>query len=154
MSRISVSRSRRRWRGVLAILAIAALAVLASGGLQMLAARNSANVGQAQERPGVVAVPTEGVDPGPGRAAVAISARVADFDCGGEWQFAITGIADGAQAPASIQVAWESGAKESVKLSGMKGETALYSTSSNSDSTVVSAGTKIYGGWDGSFELI
>jgi hypothetical protein len=61
-----------------------------------------------------------------------------------EWGFVITGIDDPADAPASITVVWANGDTEVVPLDEVTGKTAHYRTTSNLDSTVVSATAEIF----------
>jgi hypothetical protein len=58
-----------------------------------------------------------------------------------------------ANAPQSITVTWANGATEVVPLSKFTGGVAHYVTTSNLDSTVVSATAVIYAGWSGQFNL-
>jgi hypothetical protein len=70
-----------------------------------------------------------------------------------EWHFVITQIATAGDAPASITVTWSNGDSEVVPLAKYTGKTAHYVTTSNLDSTVVSATATIYDGWTGQFNL-
>ena len=70
-----------------------------------------------------------------------------------EWHFVITQVAEPSLAPASITVVWANGASENVPLEEVTGKTAHYRTTSNLDSTVVSASAEIYSEWSGQFNL-
>lgn len=70
-----------------------------------------------------------------------------------EWHFVITQVASEEQAPSAIQVSWENGDSQPVRLDKYTGKTAHYSTTSNLDSTVTSATAALYDGWDGQFNL-
>jgi hypothetical protein len=70
-----------------------------------------------------------------------------------EWAFVINQINAEANAPASITVQWANGATEVVPLTMFTGKVGHYVTTSNLDSTVVSATTEIYAGWSGQFNL-
>ena len=77
-----------------------------------------------------------------------------DHDCNSdEWHFLINQINSQANAPASITVTWANGDIEVVPLSKFTGGVAHYTTTSNLDSTVVSATAVIYSGWPGQFNL-
>jgi hypothetical protein len=77
-----------------------------------------------------------------------------DHECNStEWHFVITQINSAANAPATITVTWANGATEQVPLSKFTGGVAHYVTTSNLDSTVVSATADIYSGWAGQFNL-
>jgi hypothetical protein len=77
-----------------------------------------------------------------------------DHECDStEWHFVITQIENGANAPASVTVVWAKGQSEPVLLDKFTGKTAHYATTSNLDSTVVSATAQIYTGWSGQFNL-
>jgi hypothetical protein len=79
---------------------------------------------------------------------------LADHECDEtEWHFVINQIDSEANAPASITVEWANGATEDVPLSAFTGKVAHYVTTSNLDSTVVSATTDIYLEWSGQFNL-
>jgi hypothetical protein len=76
-----------------------------------------------------------------------------DHECDStEWHFVITQINSTANAPTSISVTW-AGGTEVVQLSKFTGGVAHYVTTSNLDSTVVSATAVIYAGWSGQFNL-
>ena len=63
-----------------------------------------------------------------------------DHDCDAtEWHFVITQINSATNAPATITVTWANGDTEVVPLSKFTGGVAHYVTTSNLDSTVVSA---------------
>jgi hypothetical protein len=70
-----------------------------------------------------------------------------------EWHFVITQINSAANAPASITVEWANGNTEVVPLTKFTGGVAHYVTTSNLDSTVVSATAQIYTAWSGQFNL-
>ena len=70
-----------------------------------------------------------------------------------EWHFVINQMNTEANAPTSITVEWANGASEVVPLAMFTGKVAHYVTTSNLDSTVVSATTEIYTGWTGQFNL-
>jgi hypothetical protein len=77
-----------------------------------------------------------------------------DHECDStEWHFVITQINSAANAPSSITVTWANGDTEVVPLSKFSGGVAHYVTTSNLDSTVVSATAEIYSGWSGQFNL-
>jgi hypothetical protein len=77
-----------------------------------------------------------------------------DHECDStEWHFVINQIDNKANAPQSITVEWANGDTEVVPLSKFKGGVAHYATTSNLDSTVVSATAGIYTGWSGQFNL-
>ena len=77
-----------------------------------------------------------------------------DHECDAtEWHFVITQIDSAANAPATITVTWANGASEVVPLYKFTGGVAHYVTTSNLDSTVVSATADIYSGWSGQFNL-
>jgi hypothetical protein len=77
-----------------------------------------------------------------------------DHECDStEWHFVINQVASAAQAPQSISVTWANGATEVVPLSKVTGKVAHYVTTSNLNSTVVSATADIYVGWSGQFNL-
>ena len=84
-----------------------------------------------------------------------ISAKaLTDHGCDStEWHFVITQIDSPELAPASIDVEWANGDSETVPLDNVTGGVAHYATSSNLDSTVVSATATIYDDWDGQFNL-
>src|SRR6266567_3725112 len=87
-----------------------------------------------------------------------ISAKaLASHDCDDtEWHFIITGIKDGITAPSTIHVTWANSAEEDVALDGVNGQAASYTTTSNLDSTVVSATAVIDSAWvdgNGQFNL-
>jgi hypothetical protein len=98
---------------------------------------------------------------GGGRGSIAyaqdttITAKgLADHECNSdEWHFVITQVDSEAQAPDSIMVEWANGDTEVVPLDDFTGKTAQYRTTSNLDSTVVSATAQIYVGWSGQFNL-
>jgi hypothetical protein len=83
-----------------------------------------------------------------------ITARVStDHECvATEWHFVITQI-NSANAPPNITVEWANGETEIVPLDRVTGGTAHYVTTSNLDSTVVSATATIFAGWSGQFNL-
>ena len=64
-----------------------------------------------------------------------------------EWHFVINQVNTEANAPTSITVEWANGASEVVPLAMFTGKVADDVTTSNLDSTVVSATTEIYTGW-------
>ncbi len=70
-----------------------------------------------------------------------------------EWHFIITQIDDPSLAPASIHVEWANGASANLTLSSVTGKSAHYYSYENLDSTVISATTSIYDGWEGEFNL-
>jgi outer membrane biosynthesis protein TonB len=77
-----------------------------------------------------------------------------DHECNStEWHFVITQVEPEANAPASIEVEWANGNTETVPLDKFTGKTAHYRTTSNLNSTVVSATAVIYNGWSGQFNL-
>ena len=77
-----------------------------------------------------------------------------DHECDStEWHFVINQIDSEANAPGSITVVWANGQSEAVPLDKFTGKTAHYATTSNLDSTVVSATAQIYTGWSGQFNL-
>jgi hypothetical protein len=77
-----------------------------------------------------------------------------DHECDStEWHFVINQIDSVDNAPATIHVVWANGASENVPLSKFTGKVAHYVTTSNLDSTVVSATADIYVGWSGQFNL-
>jgi len=77
-----------------------------------------------------------------------------DHECDAtEWHFVITRVDIAANAPASITVKWANGDSEEVPLDKFTGGVAHYVTTSNLDSTVVSATADIYVGWSGQFNL-
>jgi hypothetical protein len=77
-----------------------------------------------------------------------------DHECDStEWHFLINQIDSEANAPGSISVVWANGGSEAVPLDKFTGKTAHYATTSNLDSTVVSATAQIYTGWSGQFNL-
>jgi hypothetical protein len=77
-----------------------------------------------------------------------------DHECDStEWHFVINQIDSAANAPKSITVKWANGAIEEVPLSKFTGGVAHYTTTSNLNSTVVSATAAIYTGWSGQFNL-
>ena len=79
---------------------------------------------------------------------------LADHECDStEWHFVINQINSAANAPQSITVNWANGDSEVVPLSKFTGGVAHYVTTSNLDSTVVSATAEIYSGWSGQFNL-
>ena len=84
-----------------------------------------------------------------------ISAKaLTDHGCdSSEWHFVITQIESEDLAPASIFVSWANGASENVPLDKVTGGTGHYATTSNLDSTVVSATAVIYAEWGGQFNL-
>jgi hypothetical protein len=76
------------------------------------------------------------------------------YECDGtEWHFVINQIDDATDAPATILVVWANSSAEDVPLSKVTGGVAHYTTSSNLDSTVISATAVIYAGWSGQFNL-
>jgi hypothetical protein len=77
-----------------------------------------------------------------------------DHECDAtEWHFVINQIDSEAKAPQSITVKWANGSTEVVPLSKFTGGVAHYATTSNLDSTVVSATATIYSWWKGQFNL-
>jgi hypothetical protein len=77
-----------------------------------------------------------------------------DHECDStEWHFVINQIDSEAKAPQSITVKWANGSTEVVPLSKFTGGVAHYATTSNLDSTVVSATATIYSWWKGQFNL-
>ena len=77
-----------------------------------------------------------------------------DHDCDStEWHFVINQIDSEANAPQSMTVEWANGDTEVVPPSKFTGGVAHYATTSNLDSTVVSATAQIYAGWSGQFNL-
>jgi hypothetical protein len=77
-----------------------------------------------------------------------------DHECNStEWHFVINQIDDEANAPDSITVVWANGNSEVVPRDKFTGGVAHYLTTSNLDSTVVSATAQIYTGWSGQFNL-
>jgi hypothetical protein len=77
-----------------------------------------------------------------------------DHECDStEWHFVINQIDNAANAPAFITVTWANGDVEQVPLSKFTGGVAHYVTTSNLDSTVVSATAVISAGWSGQFNL-
>jgi hypothetical protein len=76
-----------------------------------------------------------------------------DHECNStEWHFVITGVT-AANAPQSIEVTWANDDTETVPLLRVTGGVAHYVTTSNLDSTVVSATAVIFAGWSGQFNL-
>ena len=76
-----------------------------------------------------------------------------DHECDStEWHFVITGVT-AANAPQSIEVTWANDDTETVPLLRVTGGVAHYVTTSNLDSTVVSATAVIFAGWSGQFNL-
>ena len=75
-----------------------------------------------------------------------ISAKaLTDHECDAtEWHFVITQVDTQAHAPASITVSWANGDTEEVPLDKYTGKVAHYVTTSNLDSTVMSATAVIY----------
>ena len=69
-----------------------------------------------------------------------------------EWHFVINQINTDANAPTSITVEWANGASEVVPLAMFTGKVAHYVSTSNQDSTVVSATTEIFTGWTGQLQ--
>jgi len=77
-----------------------------------------------------------------------------DHECDAtEWHFVITQVDPEANAPGIITVEWANGDTEEVPLDKYTGKVAHYVTTSNLDSTVVSATADIYLGWSGQFNL-
>ncbi len=88
-------------------------------------------------------------------ATMEISAKaLTSHECNAtQWQFVITQIDTEADAPASITVTFANGDVVTVALSSFTGGTAHYITTSDLDSTVVSATAQIYDAWSGEFNL-
>ena len=91
---------------------------------------------------------------GHGQGTTITAKALTDHECDStEWHFVINQIDSEAKAPQSITVKWANGNTEVVPLSKFTGGVAHYATTSNLDSTVVSATATIYSWWKGQFNL-
>jgi len=91
---------------------------------------------------------------GHGQGTTITAKALTDHECDStEWHFVINQIDSEAKAPQSITVKRANGNTEVVPLSKFTGGVAHYATTSNLDSTVVSATATIYSWWKGQFNL-
>ncbi len=147
MPKFSIHKPKKGMRGLLVIGVILVIAALVSVSVQMLASLNSAQVQYAKAN----GLPSDGV--AQEKTLQSITAQVSSYDHqASEWEFSITQV-NGGDPPAAIRVTWDNGAVEDVSLSGVAGDVASYTTSSNLDARVTRASGRIYREWSGKFSL-